>query len=346
MLPALLAALVAGAPAASAAGAPSVLAVLEFKVKLKGADRDAVDAGYFSNVVRSAALAAAPQLRIMTRENMLVLLQASGKKLEDCEGECEVETGRRLGAELVVSGDLLRIGKLFKLDLRMHDTREARLVAGAQASGESIEALDAAVAPAVKRLFEPLSAAAKAAALGASPPAPVPPPQPAGFLGRGRVVDGTWAEQDGRLTGTDGSYAPDGEFTEGVIEVDAERVSGDLAVQWAVGWRMRKLEKGGAGVWAAFTFRGAYQIMSGEDPTGWYVLTSGWGPNKGYKPTPLVADRKVHVRVEVVGDAYTVEVDGKPLDKGSDSRFRLGQVFLNVGKGLSVRFSNLVVTRR
>ena len=41
-------------------------------------------------------LRSVPGVSLMTRENMLVLLQSSGKKLEDCEGECEVETGRRL----------------------------------------------------------------------------------------------------------------------------------------------------------------------------------------------------------------------------------------------------------
>src|SRR5438105_3404301 len=69
------------------------LAVLELKDK---AHAKGVDAGYFTDVVRTSALAAAPHLKIMTRENVLVLLEAQGRKLEDCEGECEVDTARRL----------------------------------------------------------------------------------------------------------------------------------------------------------------------------------------------------------------------------------------------------------
>ena len=34
---------------------------------------------------------------MITKENLIVLLENAGRKLEDCEGECEVETGRRIG---------------------------------------------------------------------------------------------------------------------------------------------------------------------------------------------------------------------------------------------------------
>src|SRR5207237_489085 len=96
----------------------SSLAVLDFRNKLKGED---VDASYFSNAVRVAVKRTAPSVRVMTRENVIVLLQAQGKTLEDCEGECEIDTGRRLGADYVVSGEILRIGSSYPLDLRLHD---------------------------------------------------------------------------------------------------------------------------------------------------------------------------------------------------------------------------------
>ena len=35
--------------------------------------------------------AVAPKLKVMTRENMLVMPEASGKTLAECEGECEVD---------------------------------------------------------------------------------------------------------------------------------------------------------------------------------------------------------------------------------------------------------------
>jgi hypothetical protein len=58
----------------------------------------------------------------MTRENLLILLQATGKSLEECEGECEVDTGRRIGADLILSGDVQKLGLIFKISLRMHNT--------------------------------------------------------------------------------------------------------------------------------------------------------------------------------------------------------------------------------
>jgi len=67
---------------------------------------------------------------------VIVLLESQGKHIEDCEGECEVDTGRRLGADYVVSGELLRIGTSFKLDLRLHETREGQLLRVAAASGQ------------------------------------------------------------------------------------------------------------------------------------------------------------------------------------------------------------------
>src|SRR5438105_2519379 len=110
----LLAAAAAKPPAPSPATgdkplSQGLLAVLEFRNKLAGADRKDIDAGYFSDVVRQAAVHTLPDIRVITRENLLVLLQSSGKSLEDCEGECEVDTGRRIGADLVISGELVKI---------------------------------------------------------------------------------------------------------------------------------------------------------------------------------------------------------------------------------------------
>ncbi|MGZ6142745.1 MAG: DUF2380 domain-containing protein [Myxococcales bacterium] len=116
------------------------LAVLDLRNFTKDLTRE--NAQYFTDVVRGAALKAQPQLEVMTRENLLVLLQASGKDLASCEGECEVDTGRRIGADQIVSGEIQKLGSLYKLSLRLHDTREGRLLASTQASGKTIEELD------------------------------------------------------------------------------------------------------------------------------------------------------------------------------------------------------------
>ncbi|MGZ6144143.1 MAG: outer membrane beta-barrel protein [Myxococcales bacterium] len=170
------------APAALAAPSSKTLAVLEFDSKLP---RGTVDSGYLADVVRTAAKDAAPSLRIMTRESMLVLLEASGKKLEDCQGECEVDTGRRLGADLVISGQVLKFGTQFKVNMKMHDTRSGELLQGAQASGATLDELDHNLTAAVKKLLGPLETA-NAAPEQATPPPPqerttvtAPAPQPA-----------------------------------------------------------------------------------------------------------------------------------------------------------------------
>jgi len=120
----------------------SRVAVLDFK---HTASFTADDARYLADVVRAAALRAAPRLGVMTRENLLVLLQASGKDLADCEGECEVDTGRRIGADAVISGDVLKFGQRYKLSLRLHETKGGRLLAAVVASGATLEELDAQV---------------------------------------------------------------------------------------------------------------------------------------------------------------------------------------------------------
>ena len=134
-----------------------VAAVLELRNKLEGADRNVFDAAFLTDVVRQQALEAVPSLKLMTRENVLTLLEASGKRLEDCEGECEVETGRRLGADIVATGELLRFGSGFRVNLRLHDTHTARLLSAAVASGSTPEALEKDLARAVGKLMVPLS---------------------------------------------------------------------------------------------------------------------------------------------------------------------------------------------
>src|SRR5712692_649046 len=140
--------------------AGELMAVLEFNNKRKGAVHDTIDRGYLADHVRAAALKALPGLRLMTRENIEVMAQANGVSLAECTEQCEVEIGRKLGADLVVSGDLLRVGSAFKLSLRMHDAHEARLLAAAEASGADADALVQSLDRAAQELLAPLQAKA------------------------------------------------------------------------------------------------------------------------------------------------------------------------------------------
>ncbi len=155
------------------AGVPQqspTVAILELKTHLKGAERRAIDIGYLSGVVRSGALSLGG-LRVMTHENMLALLAPTGRKLEDCEGECEVETGRKLGADAIVSGELLRFGESYKVALRLHDTREGWLLSSVQASGATAAELEMSIQHELTTLYAPLAARIPAAtAVGSAIP--------------------------------------------------------------------------------------------------------------------------------------------------------------------------------
>jgi len=129
------------------------LAVLDFKSYTDALKPE--DVRYFTDVVRGQVLKAAPALQVMTRENLLVLLQATGKDATACEGECEVDTGRRIGADAVISGEILKVGSHFKLSLKLHETREGRLLSTSVASGKSIDELDEGAQKAALDLIAP-----------------------------------------------------------------------------------------------------------------------------------------------------------------------------------------------
>ena len=142
---------VAAAPAAKV-HLSGKLAVLDLRNLSK--DLNADSARYFTDLVRTATLQHAPGVEVMTRENLLVLLQATGKDLASCEGECEVDTGRRIGADAIVSGEIQKIGTRYKMTLRLHETHEGRLVSAAVASGTTIDQLDDEATKATSQLFE------------------------------------------------------------------------------------------------------------------------------------------------------------------------------------------------
>lgn len=133
-----------------------LLAVLELHNKLSAADKARLDSGYLTNQVRTAALELPVHPKVITRENITDILTAQGKSLEECQGECETDTGRRLGADLVISGELLKFGDSYKLTLLMHETQHAQLVSTAQVSAKSAEELDQGIRAAVLKLFAPL----------------------------------------------------------------------------------------------------------------------------------------------------------------------------------------------
>jgi TolB-like protein len=130
------------------------LAVLDFRNYAEDLKRENVR--YFADLIREATLRANSRLEVMTRENLLVLLKATGKDASQCEGECEVDTGRRIDADLIVSGEIQRLGSKYKISLRLHETHDGRLLSAVVASGANLDELDASAARSSDQLLKPL----------------------------------------------------------------------------------------------------------------------------------------------------------------------------------------------
>src|SRR5206468_1445437 len=111
----------------------------------------------FSSRVQNAARKAAPQFLVMTQANIETLVRAAGKTLEQCEGQCAVDTGRLVGADVVISGRISRIGHTYTLSMQMYETENGALLSGEDIEAKSDEDLLKGSAEAAARLLEPLS---------------------------------------------------------------------------------------------------------------------------------------------------------------------------------------------
>jgi len=137
----------------TAQATPKKIAVLEFinQAKLKVGE-----VSYLADLVRTeATLLPRKKYTVMTRENMLTMLP-EGTSLSECEGACEVETGRNVGADYVVSGRVVRFGRSYKVTFKLHDTRDGMLVVASRASARSIEALEKPLTKACRNMFKRL----------------------------------------------------------------------------------------------------------------------------------------------------------------------------------------------
>ena len=155
------------APAISLAQ-PKKIAVLDF---MNDAGLTRQEAEYLSDLVRGEALNL-PRNRyfVMTKENLMELLPP-GTDLATCqEGQCEVEAGRKVGADHVVTGRIIKFGTSLKVSMKMHNTETAALEASDKASGKSVDDLESSVIEAARRIFSKLPGGAHLA--GGAVPGP------------------------------------------------------------------------------------------------------------------------------------------------------------------------------
>lgn len=109
------------------------LAVLEFRgvgieqpILMKLSDQSRVTA---------ADILPKDKFLIMTRENLMQILTDMGKDSSCMDGQCEVEIGRNVGADIIMTGDMMKMDGTFYLTLKLYDT-----TTGALLSGSTIEA--------------------------------------------------------------------------------------------------------------------------------------------------------------------------------------------------------------
>jgi len=129
------------------------LAVLEFAGTEGVVTTD--ELAYLSDRVRGAALKTidGEQWEVITRENMVVLLEMNTDDLATCVGECEVETGRLIGAHRVISGSLVRLGSTLRLTLKSFDTDTGRMLGFEEVRAPTLESLADGVPSAITALF-------------------------------------------------------------------------------------------------------------------------------------------------------------------------------------------------
>ncbi len=148
---ALTAALLATSP--SSASPQQKVAVLEFHNYAGLTDPEVM---LVTDLVRGAAVTILPRTTylVMTRESIFELLPP-GRELTDCVGECEVESGRNIGADYIVSGELIRFGESqsLRLSLKLFDTETSQLLATRIAKAGTVEGLERPIEEASVSLF-------------------------------------------------------------------------------------------------------------------------------------------------------------------------------------------------
>ncbi len=101
--------------------------------------------GLLTDEARTGALDVlrTPAFLVMTRENTALLLREMGSKQACTEGECEVETAKLIGANLVISGQVSAVEGQWLASVRLHDVDTAALLGTAKARGRAkLDVLD------------------------------------------------------------------------------------------------------------------------------------------------------------------------------------------------------------
>ena len=212
------------------------IAVLDFRVPSGAVSGE--EANYITELVRGATRKALPatQFIVMTKENLIDMLPP-GKRLTDCVGECAVETGRKVGADYVVDGEVVRFGGELRVAFTLHDTREGNLLATERCGDTKVLGLESPVETAAQRLFIILSIPTPSPTPTQTPSTPSVTPEPVStpripFIWpiKGQIIREFGKGSDGRNNEGIDIGAPVGEkivaAADGTVIVSDDRLKG------------------------------------------------------------------------------------------------------------------------
>ena len=112
---------------------------------------------YLTNEMRRVAgFLPSDEFLVMTKESIEVLIDPD-KSLEDCIGVCEVETGRLLGADWILTGEVIRFGKSLRVSVKLHDTKSGQYLAGESLKGKQVEDLELPIQESTLKLIYQIS---------------------------------------------------------------------------------------------------------------------------------------------------------------------------------------------
>ena len=132
------------------------VAILEFSNRAK---IRAQEISYLTDLVRqNAAVLPRGRFTVITRENILAMLPPD-VDLDRCIDECEIETGRKIGAHWVITGDVVRFGSSLRVTLKLHHSESGELRSSSIVKGRVVEALERPMRNATLKLLSELEPA-------------------------------------------------------------------------------------------------------------------------------------------------------------------------------------------
>ena len=117
------------------------IAVLTLDNRTQGAIKQDEMLFLVDEIRRIASYLPQTHFLVMTKESMEVLLDPN-TSIEECVGSCEVETGRLIGADWIITGSLFKFGSGMRVSLKLFSTQAGQLLKSVSLKAKSPEELE------------------------------------------------------------------------------------------------------------------------------------------------------------------------------------------------------------